>query len=73
MLRFKQIRTCRFASSFMGPSTSRAQDHYTTLGINRTATIKEVKAAFYELSNKYHPDRNPQDKENASLKFQAVS
>jgi DnaJ-class molecular chaperone len=59
----------RFAST----SFATIKDHYTTLGVSRAATAKEIKTAFYELSSKYHPDRNPHDKENASAKFQSVN
>lgn len=33
-------------------------DHYKTLGIGRTASRAEIKAAYRELAKKYHPDRN---------------
>jgi len=33
--------------------------HYQTLGISKTATKQEVKAAFKALAVKYHPDKNP--------------
>ena len=34
--------------------------HYDTLSLGRNATAKEVKARFYELSKKHHPDVEPQ-------------
>lgn len=35
------------------------RNHYDVLGLNRTASREEVKAAFVALSKKYHPDLNP--------------
>jgi molecular chaperone DnaJ len=37
--------------------------YYETLGVERTASEGELKAAFRRLAMKYHPDRNPGDKD----------
>lgn len=34
------------------------KDYYTILEINKNATDKEIKSAYYKLSKKHHPDKN---------------
>lgn len=45
------------------------RDYYEVLGVQRTAAVEEVKAAYRKAALKWHPDRNPQNKEEAEVKF----
>ncbi|CAN5202730.1 J domain-containing protein [soil metagenome] len=47
-------------------------DYYKILGVPKTATPVEVKAAFRKLARKHHPDLNPNDKEAHKL-FQQIN
>ena len=38
-------------------------DYYETLGVARNATAQDIKKAYRRQAMKYHPDRNPGDKE----------
>jgi len=48
------------------------KDYYAILGVPRDATQEEIKRAYRKLALKYHPDRNPGNKE-AEEKFKEIS
>lgn len=47
-------------------------DYYQTLGITKSATEKDIKAAYRKMARKYHPDVNP-DNKDAQKKFQEIN
>lgn len=47
-------------------------DYYKILGVDKSATEKDIKAAYRKLARKFHPDLNPNDTE-ANKKFQQIN
>jgi len=48
------------------------RDHYEVLGIERTSSAEEIKAAFRKLASLHHPDKNPDDPQ-AGLRFKEIA
>ena len=50
-----------------------SKDYYKTLGVKKTATTKDVKRAYRKLALKWHPDKNKDNKEAATKKFNEIA
>lgn len=48
-------------------------DYYSILGVSKTATQDDIKKAYRKLALKWHPDKNPDNKEEAEKKFKEVA
>ncbi|XP_050474120.1 dnaJ homolog subfamily C member 30, mitochondrial-like [Bombus huntii] len=68
---FKCVKQSMLSLPVMANLTTKTKTHYETLGLQPTATYNEIKSAYYELTLKFHPDKNKS--ESAKEMFHEIS
>lgn len=49
------------------------RDYYEVLGLDKQATEEQIKKAYRKLALKWHPDKNPNNREESENKFKEIS
>jgi len=49
--------------------TKAQRDFYEVLSVSKTASLEEIKSAYRKAAMQWHPDRNPDNKEEAEIRF----
>mmetsp|Transcript_27314 Transcript_27314/g.65867 ORF Transcript_27314/g.65867 Transcript_27314/m.65867 type:complete len:505 (-) Transcript_27314:26-1540(-) len=62
----------QLTAQLFNPSGSKKQNYFKILGIDKTATTKQVRDAYYREARKWHPDKNKHDP-NAEVRFKLIS
>lgn len=52
---------------------TRKRDYYEVLGIGRNAPAEEIKSAYRKAALRWHPDRNPEKKQEAEERFREAT
>ncbi|KAH7697753.1 DnaJ domain-containing protein, partial [Aphelenchoides avenae] len=57
----------------MSPRVAGGECLYSILGVDKKADDAEIKKAYRKLALKWHPDKNPENKEQAEKKFKQIA
>jgi len=52
---------------------NQAEDYYSVLGVAKDADQNQIKRAYRRVAVRWHPDKNPANKEEAENKFKSIS
>jgi DnaJ-class molecular chaperone len=50
-------------------SSNKKRDYYEVLGLTKSASVEDIKKAYKKMAIKWHPDKNQNNKEEATSKF----
>ncbi len=59
--------------SSLGHKKKQPVSYYDVLHVRPGASDQEIKKAYRTLAKRFHPDRNPQDKHMAALRFRLIN
>ena len=76
-MKMKFIISLFFVFVFIIPTISKKSnnenDYYKILGVKKDTIDGEIKKAYRKLSLKWHPDKNPNNREEAEEKFKKIN
>ena len=72
VLVFVLLATCAGWTEAAKHDGAGSRDFYAILGVDKKADESTIKKAYRKLALKYHPDKNPDNQEEAARKFQDV-
>lgn len=73
-IRFKkQTRGKKQDWSWINEESNKKTTSFKILNVGEKANLEEIKKSYHSLSKKWHPDRNPNNLEEATKKFQEIA
>lgn len=59
-------------NEWMSSQTALAENYYTVLGLSTSASVSEIRKAYWEFSKRYHPDTTSLPSDVGKEKFQQI-
>ncbi len=55
------------------PESKHSVSYYDVLQVSQASSDTDVRAAYYRLAKRFHPDRNPQERRMNELRFRLIN